>query len=425
MNPTNDPTLVSWVETAQGSDFPIQNLPWGIFSTADRAPRAGIAIGDRVLDAAVLADAGLLGDLPAGVFATGVLNNFIALGPETWSRVRAAVSDLLRADTARLRDDAALRAAALLPAASVKLHLPIRVEGYTDFYSSREHATNVGRMFRPDGEPLLPNWLHIPIGYSGRASTIVVSGTPIHRPLGQTRAPSDPTPSFGPCRKLDFELEMAAIVGVPNEMGRPMTMAEADRAIFGFALFNDWSARDIQQWEYVPLGPFQAKVFASTLSPWIVTAEALAVARVEGPRQEPEPLPYLRQSGAMNFDVELEVALTPAGGSEPTVISRSNFAHMYWSSAQQLVHHAIGGCAMKVGDVLGSGTISGPTPGSYGSLLELSWNGKTPVTLADGSARSFLLDGDTLAIRGRVRRGGVTLGFGPCDGEILAAPAFG
>lgn len=425
MNPTNDPALVSWVETARGSDFPIQNLPWGIFSCGEKSPRAGVAIGDRVLDVAALADAGLLGDLPQGVFATGVLNDFIALGPDTWSAVRARISELLRADVARLRDDAALRARALVPAAAARLHLPIRVEGYTDFYSSREHATNVGRMFRPDGEPLLPNWLHIPIGYSGRASTIVVSGTPIHRPLGQTKAPSDPGPSFGPCRRLDFELEMAAIVGIPNEMGRPMSLAEADRAIFGYALFNDWSARDIQQWEYVPLGPFQAKVFASTLSPWIVTAEALAPFRVEGPRQEPEPLPYLRQSGPMNVDIELEVSLTPDGATESTVISRSNFAHMYWSSAQQLVHHAIGGCAMKVGDVLGSGTISGPTPGSYGSLLELSWNGKTPLAMADGTTRSFLLDGDRLEIRGRARRGEITLGFGPCDGTILPSPTFG
>ena len=425
MTATTDPTLVSWVETARGSDFPVQNLPWGIFSTPERSPRAAIAIGTFVLDVAVLAEAGLLGDLPPGVFTTGVLNDFIALGPETWSRVRAMVSELLRADVATLRDDAALRAKALLPASSVRLHLPIRVEGYTDFYSSREHATNVGRMFRPDGEPLLPNWLHIPIGYSGRASTIVVSGTPIRRPLGQMKAPSDTAPSFGPCKKLDFELEMAAIVGVPNEMGRPMNIAEADRAIFGYALFNDWSARDIQQWEYVPLGPFQAKVFASTLSPWIVTAEALAPFRVEGPRQEPEPLPYLRQSGPMNVNIELEVSLTPEGAAEPTVISRSNFAHMYWSSAQQLVHHAVGGCAMKVGDVLGSGTISGPTPGSYGSLLELSWNGKTPLPMADGSTRSFLLDGDTLAIRGRARRGDITLGFGPCDGTILPSPDFG
>jgi len=424
MNPTNDPALTSWVESAQGSEFPIQNLPWGIFSKGGNAVRAGVAIGDFVLDVAALQAAGLFTGLPDGVFATGDLNAFIALGRETWSTTRARISELLRADTARLRDDADLRARALVPLAEATLHLPIRVEGYTDFYSSREHATNVGRMFRPDGDALLPNWLHIPIGYNGRASTVVVSGTPVRRPLGQTRAPTAAMPSFGPCAKLDFELEMAAIVGRPNVMGEPMTLAEADRAIFGFALLDDWSARDIQQWEYVPLGPFQAKVFATTLAPWIVTAEALEPFRVDGPTQDPAPLPYLAQSGPMNYDVELEVSLRPAGVAEATVISRTNFAHMYWSSAQQLVHHAIGGCAMKVGDILGSGTISGPSEDSFGSLLELAWNGKRPLALADGSSRSFLADGDTLTITGRAKKNGITIGFGRCEAEILPAPQF-
>ena len=425
MNPTNDPALRSWVAGADGSEFPIQNLPWGIFSHGDGGPRAGVAIGDFVLDVAALQAAGLLPGLPEGLFETGTLNGFIALGREAWSATRARLSALLRAETATLRDDAALRARALVPVAGVALHLPIRVEGYTDFYSSREHATNVGKMFRPDGDALLPNWLHIPIGYNGRASTVVVSGTPVRRPLGQTKAPSEAGPSFGPCRKLDFELEMAAIVGVANEMGAPMTLEEADRAIFGFALLDDWSARDIQQWEYVPLGPFQAKVFATTLAPWIVTSEALEPFRVAGPEQDPAPLAYLAQTGAMNFDVELEVSLQPAGVAEATVISRTNFAHMYWSSAQQLVHHAIGGCAMKVGDLLGSGTISGPTDDSFGSLLELTWNGQRPFTLADGSPRAFLADGDTLAITGRARKNGITIGFGRCEGEILPAPKVG
>lgn len=425
MNPTNDPALTSWVESAQGSEFPIQNLPWGIFSTAGTAPRAGVAIGDVVLDVAALQAADLLPGLPAGVFTTGDLNAFIALGRKVWSTTRARISELLHSDTARLRDDAALRARALVPVAMVTLHLPIRVAGYTDFYSSREHATNVGKMFRPDAAPLLPNWLHIPIGYNGRASTVVVSGTPVRRPLGQTKAPSEAAPSFGPCKKLDFELEMAAIVGRANPMGEPLTLAEADRAIFGFALLDDWSARDIQQWEYVPLGPFQAKVFATTLAPWIVAAEALEPFRVEGPTQDPAPLPYLAQDGAMNFDVELEVTLRPAGVAEETVISRTNFAHMYWSSAQQLVHHAIGGCAMQVGDILGSGTISGPTDDSFGSLLELTWNGQRPFTLADGSPRSFLADGDTLTITGRARKNGITIGFGRCEGQIQPAPKLG
>lgn len=425
MNPTNDPTLVSWVATAQGSDFPIQNLPWGIFRRAGEAPRAGVAIGDFVLDVAALANAGLLGDLPKGVFETGVLNDFIRLGREAWSATRARLCELLRADVATLRDDAGLRARALVPLAEATLLLPIRVEGYTDFYSSREHATNVGRMFRPDAPPLLPNWLHLPVAYNGRTSTIVVSGTPVRRPLGQTKAPNEAAPSFGPCRKLDLELEMATIVGIDTEMGRPLTMAEAERGIFGYALLNDWSARDIQQWEYVPLGPFQAKVFATSMGPWIVTAEALEPFRVAGPAQDPAPLPHLAQSGAATYDIDLEVRLRPKGETRETVVSRTNFSHLYWSSAQQLVHHAVCGCAMKVGDVLGSGTISGPSEGSFGSLLELTWNGARPVTLADGTTRSFLADGDTLAISGRARRDGVTIGFGRCEAEILPAPVFG
>jgi len=422
VNPTNDPALVSWVETAQGSEFPIQNLPWGVFSFDEGPARVGVAIGDRVVDVGVLAEAGLLGEVPAEVFATGVLNDFVRLGPAVWSTTRARLSELLRADVARLRDDATLRARALVGLADVRLHLPIRVEGYTDFYSSREHATNVGRMFRPDAPALLPNWLHLPVGYNGRASTVVVSGTPIRRPLGQTKAAGEAAPSFGPCRRLDLELEMATIVGIDTEMGRPLTLEEAERGIFGYALLNDWSARDIQQWEYVPLGPFQAKVFATSMGPWIVPAEALEPFRVEGPKQDPEPLPYLRQSKPMNYDVELEIAIAGPGGGEATVVGRSNFAHLYWSSAQQLVHHAIGGCAMKVGDILGSGTISGPSEGSFGSLLELTWNGQRPLRLADGSSRGFLEDGDRLTISGRARRDGVTIGFGACSGEILPAP---
>ena len=423
MNPTNDPSLTSWVASAQGSDFPIQNLPWGVFSTeGDERRRAGVRIGDRVLDVDALQEAGLLDPaLPKGVFATGTLDAFIALGPATWSAVRARLSELLGAGVTTLAEDAVLRTRALVPVEAAVMHLAVSVGGYTDFYSSREHATNVGKMFRPNDEPLLPNWLAIPIGYNGRASTVVVSGTPVRRPLGQMKAPSAPAPSFGPCRKLDFELEMAAVIGVANPMGAVMTVAEADRAIFGWALFDDWSARDIQAWEYVPLGPFQAKVFASSIGAWIVTAEALAPFRVDGPVQDPEPLPYLRQTGAMNLDVELEVAIRPKGAAEATVITRTNFAHMYWSSAQQLAHHAIGGCAMTVGDIIGSGTISGPTPDSLGSLLELTWNGTRPIALADGSSRTFLEDGDTVIFTGRARRDGISVGFGVCEGEILPA----
>lgn len=423
MNPTNDPKLVSWEPTAQGSDFPIQNLPWGIFSTAaDSRARAGMRIGDFVLDVAAIAQAGLLSaDLPKGIFEADALNGFIALGAKAWSATRARLSELLRADVAQLRDDAALRARALIPVGEAVMRLPIRVEDFTDFYSSREHATNVGKMFRDPANALLPNWLYIPVGYNGRASTVVVSGTPVRRPLGQTKPPGADAPSFGPCRRLDFELEMAVIVGAPSAMGDGLTVEKADASIFGYALLNDWSARDIQQWEYVPLGPFQAKAFATTLAPWVVTQEALEPFRVEGPRQDPAPLPYLAQRGPMNFDIALEASLRAKGAAEATSISRSNFAYMYWSSAQQLAHHASSGCAMRVGDLLGSGTISGPSDDSFGSLLELTWNGQKPLKLADGSTRAFLEDGDTLAITGRATKNGVSIGFGTCEGEILPA----
>jgi len=412
MNPTCDRRPTSWVEGADGSEFPIQNLPWGVFSTEDGPARVGVRIGDFVLDVAALARDGLLA--PASVFEQPSLNAFIALGRPAWSGARASLSALLRAG-------AAPRPEALIPIAQVKMHLPIRVEGFTDFYSSREHATNVGRMFRPDGDALTPNWLHIPIGYNGRASTVVVSGTPVKRPLGQLKPAHLDAPLFAACRRLDFELEMGVIVGAESAMGVGLTVAQADQAIFGYALLNDWSARDIQHWEYQPLGPFQAKAFATTLSPWVVTQEALEPFRVAGPAQDPAPLPYLRQPQAMNFDVALEASLRPRGASEATTISRTNFNGMYWSSAQQLAHHASSGCAMRVGDLLGSGTISGAAPGSFGSLLELTWGGKQPLTLANGPTRAFLEDGDTLTLTGRASREGITIGFGVCEGEILPA----
>jgi fumarylacetoacetase len=327
----------------------------------------------------------------------------------------------LSADTPELRDNAPLCANALFDASAVTLHLPIEVKGFTDFYSSREHAANVGKMFRDPANPLLPNWLHIPVAYNGRASTVIVSGTPVRRPLGQTKAPSAAAPSFGPSQKLDFELEMGVIVGRATRIGERLSVEEAEQAIFGFALLNDWSARDIQQWEYVPLGPFQAKAFATTLGPWIVTREALEPFRMEGPAQDPPPLPYLAQTGPRNYDVELEVSLTPKGAKEAMIVSRTNFARMYWSSAQQLAHHAACGCAMNVGDLLGSGAISGPAEDSFGSLLELSWNGQKPLLMPDGSRRSFLADGDLVRFTGRASRGGISIGFGDCGGEILPA----
>jgi fumarylacetoacetase len=419
----NDPALRSWIESAQGSDFPIQNLPWGIFSErTGTAPRACIRIGNKVADVAALQDAGLLQpELPGSVFREPALNRFIALGPAAWSATRTRLSHLLSAGTPELRDNAPLRAGALFDASAVMLHLPIEVKGFTDFYSSREHATNVGKMFRDPANPLLPNWLHIPVAYNGRASTVIVSGTPVRRPPGQTKVPSAAAPSFGPSQKLDFELEIGVIVGRATRIGERLSVEEAEQAIFGFALLNDWSARDIQQWENVPLGPFQAKAFATTLGPWIVTREALEPFRVEGPPQDPPPLPYLAQTGPKNYDVELEVSLTPKGAKKAAILSRTNFARMYWSSAQQLAHHTASGCAMNVGDLLGSGTVSGPAEDSFGSLLELSWNGQRPLLMPDGAKRSFLADGDLVRFTGRASRGGISIGFGDCEGEILPA----
>jgi fumarylacetoacetase len=417
----NDPRLRSFIDVKSDCDFPIQNLPYGVFSTATNpTPRVGVAISDQVLDLAALQNAKLL-DLPDGIFAQPSINAFMALGPATWSKTRARISELLQHDTAELRDNAALRKQALIPISDAKLHLPLRVEGFTDFYSSKEHATNVGTMFRDKSNPLLPNWLHIPIGYNGRASTVVVSGTKIHRPRGQLKPPSAELPSFGPCKRLDFELEIGVVVGQSSAMGTMLTEQQAERMIFGFTLLNDWSARDIQQWEYVPLGPFQAKAFATSISPWIVTREALEPFRVNGPVQDPAPLPYLQQQGANNYDMALEVALRTSAMNAPARISATNFKYMYWSSVQQLVHHASSGCAMSIGDLLGSGTVSGPGKDQLGSLLELSWNGAEPVQLPGGEQRGFLEDGDSLVMRGWCQADGYRVGFGEVEGTVLAA----
>jgi fumarylacetoacetase len=419
----NDPSLRSFIEVAPDSDFPIQNLPYGVFST-EAAPhkRVGVAIGDFILDLAEIERRGLVGSAGgARVFDRASINAYMALGPKVWSQTRASISELLRHDNPTLRDDKALREAALVPRDRATLHLPIEVMGFTDFYSSREHASNVGKMFRPHGEALMPNWLHMPIGYNGRASTVVVSGTPVRRPNGQMKPPQANGPVQGASQRLDFELEMGVVVGQSNPMGTPVSMAEAEAMIFGFILLNDWSARDIQPWEQPPLGPFQAKAFATSISPWVVTREALAPFLIDGPEQEPAPLPYLARKGPQNYDIALEVVLSAAHAE--TVISRTNFKYMYWSSAQQLVHHAFGGCAMRVGDLLGSGTISGPEKHERGSLLELSWNGTEPLSLQGNAERTFLKDGDTLILRGHAQGQGYRIGFGECAGTILPAVA--
>jgi len=416
----NDPKLRSFISVDPASDFPIQNLPYGVFAAHGLAPRVGVAIGEFVLDLWELEQDGRL-QVEPGTFAGTSLNAFMAQGPKVWARTRARINELLRADHPELRDNDELRKLALVPMRDVRLRLPIAVAGYTDFYSSREHATNVGVMFRGKDNALQPNWLHMPIGYNGRASTVVVSGTRVKRPRGQLKPPTAEVPSFGPCKRLDFELEMGVVVGQPSRMGEMLSEKQAEEMIFGFVILNDWSARDIQQWEYVPLGPFQAKAFATSISPWIVTREALEPFRLHGPAQQPEPLPYLRQAQPNNYDMELDVSLRAAQMNAPQTICRTNFKYMYWSSVQQLVHHASSGCAMNVGDLLGSGTISGPEKNQRGSLLEISWNGSEPVELDGGMKRTFLEDGDSLVMRGWCQGDGYRVGFGEVEGTILAA----
>jgi fumarylacetoacetase len=418
----NDPALRSFIAVDPASDFPIQNLPYGVFSTAALpAPRVGVAIGDYVLDLWELEQDCRLDVGPIGVFSASSLNPFMALGPKVWAATRTRISELLRHDNDELRDNEALRSRALVPMADAKLHLPIAVAGYTDFYASKEHATHVGVMFRGKDNALQPNWLHMPIGYNGRASTIVVSGTKVRRPHGQLKPANVELPSFGACKRLDFELEMGAVIGQSSPMGEMLDEARAEQMIFGFVLLNDWSARDIQQWEYVPLGPFQGKAFATSISPWVVSSAALEPFRRQGPKQDPVPLPYLQQTQPNNYDIELEVGLRAASMAKHAGICRTNFKYMYWSSVQQLLHHASSGCAMNIGDLLGSGTISGPEKSQRGSLLEISWNGTEPAEIAGGITRTFLEDGDSLAMRGWCQGDGYRVGFGEVEGTILPA----
>jgi fumarylacetoacetase len=418
----NNPALKSWVDVPQYSDFPIQNLPFGVFKTDYLTSVAGVAIGDYVLDLVYLHENGFLDGLglPVGIFNQGYLNSFLALGRRKGREVRQRISELLRHDNDELKSNLVARELALFHMKEVEMQMPVRVGNYTDFYSSQEHATNVGAMFRDPKNALLPNWKHLPIGYHGRASSIVVSGTPINRPKGQLKPVDSDTPVFGATKKLDFELEVAFITCTETSLGSSITVKEAEEHIFGLVLFNDWSARDIQQWEYVPLGPFLGKNFGSTISPWIVTLDALEPFRVKSPEQNPKVLPYLATEGNNNFDINLEVFLKPEN-SEAALISRTNFKYMYWSMNQQLAHHTVNGCNVQVGDLYASGTISGPSPDSYGSLLELTWNGQRPLSLTDGIQRQFLDDGDTLILKGYAQRDGLRIGFGECAGKVLPA----
>jgi len=416
----NNPALKSWVEVAKNSDFPIQNLPYGIFSTKEKSPRAGVAIGNQILDLCEIQSAQLLNglNLPERIFDRPILNDFMDLGKEITVPVRERISELLQSDNRELQGNDQLKQHALIPQKDATMHLPIRVGDYTDFYSSESHATNVGTMFRDPDNALLPNWKHIPVGYHGRASSIVISGTPLHRPKGQTIAPEAKNPDFGPAKLVDFELEMAFITCGGNTLGDAISTKEAENHIFGFTLFNDWSARDIQKWEYVPLGPFLAKNFGSSMSPWVVTMEALEPFRIAGPKQEPEVLPYLKFEGDYHFDIDLQVGVQPKD-SEEKVVTNSNFKYMYWNVIQQLAHHTVNGCNISTGDVYASGTISGDDPSTYGSMLEISWRGSKPVEMPDGTERKFINDHDTVIMRGHGEKDGVRIGFGEVRTELL------
>jgi fumarylacetoacetase len=418
MHTSFEPKLRSWVSYHEDTDFPIQNIPFGVASRADGPKFCASRIGNHVIDLSQLhmldAFNGIL--LPPRIFNHDALNPFIALGKEITDSVRRRLINILAVDSPH-HDLKRSSGEWLIPLESVRLHLPVEIGDYTDFYSSIEHATNVGTMFRDASNPLLPNWKHLPVGYHGRASSIFVSGHSFPRPKGQLK-PDDGPPIFGPSTQMDFELEMGFIVGKQTNPGESVPIAEAENYIFGLTLFNDWSARDIQKWEYVPLGPFLGKNFASTVSPWIVTLEALEPFKIAGPRQEPEVLPYLKAEGHFNYDLELEVAIQPEKGS-PSIISRSNFKYMYWSMVQQLAHHTVNGCNIRIGDLYASGTISGPTQDSLGSLLELSWKGTREVTLAEGETRKFLKDGDTVILSGRGKKEGVSIGFGECKATLL------
>ncbi len=414
--------MSSWIEIPNDSDFSLDNIPFGVGRVDGGKPLAATRIGDFAVDLDALQKAGLFAEinLPEDVFQQPVLNDFIALGKPITNSVRTRIQELFSAENGELRDNEAARLNAIRKVEDVEMLMPVHVGDYTDFYSSKEHATNVGTMFRDPDNALLPNWLHIPVGYHGRASSIVISGTPLHRPKGQTIAPDADKPSFGPSKLLDFELEMAFIVGKPNALGDSVPVENAEDHIFGMVVFNDWSARDIQKWEYVPLGPFLAKNFGSSISPWIVTMEALDAFRTAGPKQEPAVLPYLEMSKDHSFDINLEAAIETESGVAKTV-SNSNFKYMYWSMAQQLAHHTVNGCNMNVGDMCASGTISGPTPDSYGSMLEISWRGSKPVSMPDGTERKFILDGDTVVMKAYCQKDGKRVGFGEVRTKVLPA----
>lgn len=419
----NDPELISWIDVDRESDFPIQNIPFGVIEYRNGKKRCASRIGNFAVDLFALADLGYLDGLGIDdlrVFKDDTLNRFIACGQKVRRAVRDRISELFEENNPEIRDDSDIHSQILHHILEVKTVLPVKIGDYTDFYSSIEHATNVGIMFRDPENALLPNWKHIPVGYHGRSSSIVISGTNIHRPKGQTKPDDSDQPVFGPTRLFDFELEMGFIVGENTKLGDSIPVDKAEDAIFGMVIFNDLSARDIQKWEYVPLGPFLSKNFGSVMSPWIVTLDALEPFRIQGPKQDPEVLPYLQTGGVKGFDINLEVFIQPKGGNQNKV-SHSNFKYLYWNMAQQLAHHTVNGCNINVGDLYASGTISGPTPESLGSMLEITWRGSRPIKLSDGSERKFINDHDTLTMKAFAHNDKVRIGFGECVTQILPA----
>jgi len=416
----NNPNRKTWIDVPKNSDFPIQNIPFGVFITRDDIITIGTRIGDKAIDLGALHQLGYLEgiEIPDDMFLQDTLNDFIADGRKTWRSVRNRIAHIFDVKNEKLQNHPEHKERVLFDLDEIEMQMPVHVGDYTDFYSSKEHATNVGKMFRDPDNALLPNWLHIPVGYHGRSSSIIPSGRPVRRPQGQKLPQGSDEPIFGPSRLVDFELEMAFVTTAANHIGEPIPIEEAENHIFGMVLFNDWSARDIQKWEYVPLGPFLAKSFASSISPWIVTLDALEPFRVEGPKPIKELLPYLRSTGKKSFDINLEVELTPENG-KPTTISRSNFKYMYWNMSQQLAHHTVNGCPVNSGDMMASGTISGPTPESYGSMLELSWRGEHPIKLNNGEERKFVEDNDTITLKGFCQNYEVRVGFGECKSKLL------
>jgi len=410
--------METWIDIPKNSDFSIHNIPFGIFSTKDSKKRVGTAIGDMILDLKLSSDLGVFDNLTFdyNVFENEYLNDFISLEKSITNNVRLIIQKELSDSSSVLKNNSNV----LIKQSDAQMHLPLEIRDYTDFYSSIEHATNIGSMFRDPSNPLLPNWKHIPVGYHGRASSIVVSGIDIYRPKGQVLLLDKKTPSFQLSSKVDFELEMGFVIGKNSNLGESISTSEAEDYIFGKVLFNDWSARDIQKWEYVPLGPFLGKSFASSMSPWIVTLEALDLFRIDGPEQNPKVLPYLQYKGLKNYDINLEVAIHPDNSKE-SIVSYSNFKYMYWNMSQQLAHHTINGCNLNIGDLMASGTISGKDKGSYGSMLELSWGGKKPVILDDANSRVFINDNDTVIMRGYCEKNGKRVGFGEVRTKLLGS----